>query len=87
MINETAEEKKERIFNFYKRDLIKLTDNNTRPIRFICVEYVCSFPKINPFEMAKALKNDGYNLVFDDSSISQKENDRKRKAAEKFDKN
>lgn len=87
MIIETAEEKRERIFGFYKRDLIKLTANNTRPIRFNCIEYVCRFPKINPFEMAKALKNDGYDLVFDDSSISQKENDRKRKAVEKFGKN
>ena len=87
MINETAQEKRERIFDFYKRDLIKLTNNNENPIRFICIEYTCSFSKINPFEMAKALKNDGYNIVFDDSSISQKENDRKRKAVEKFGKN
>lgn len=87
MIIETAEEKRERIFGFYKRDLIELTANNTRPIRFNCIEYACRFPKINPFEMAKALKNDGYDLVFDDSSISQKENDRKRKAVEKFGKN
>lgn len=87
MINETAQEKRKRIFDFYKRDLIKLTNNNIKPIRFNCIEYACRFPKINPFEMAKALKNDGYNIVFDDSSISQKENDRKRKAVEKFGKN
>lgn len=87
MIIETVEEKRERIFNFYKKDLIELTNNNTRPIRFNCIEYACRFPKINPFEMAKALKNDGYGLVFDDSSISQKENGRKRKAVEKFGKN
>lgn len=87
MIIETAEEKRERIFDFYKKDLIKLTNNSTRPIRFNCIEYVCRFPKINPFEMAKALKNDGYDFVFDDSSISRKENDRKRKAVEKFGKN
>lgn len=87
MIIETAEEKRERIFDFYKRDLIKLTNNSMRPIRFNCIEYVCRFPKINPFEMAKALKNDGCDLVFDDSSISQKENDRKRKAVENFGKN
>lgn len=87
MINETAQEKRERIFDFYKRDLIKLTNNNAKPIRFNCIEYTCSSSKINPFEMAKALKNDGYNIVFDDSSISQKENDRKRKAVEKLGKN
>lgn len=87
MIIETVEEKRERIFNFYKKDLIELTNNNARPIRFNCIEYACRFPKINPFEMAKALKSDGYDLVFDDSSISQKENDRKRKAVEKFGKN
>lgn len=84
MINETAQEKRERIFDFYKRDLIKLTNNNTKPIRFNCIEYACSFPKINPFKMAKTLKDDGYNILFDDSSISRAENEKKRRKIEKI---
>lgn len=77
MMNETAKQKEIRIFNFYKKDLEKLGKEN-RQIRMICIEYVCSFPKINPFEMAKSLKNSGYNVVFDDSSISKEENEKKR---------
>lgn len=49
-----------------------------------CIEYVCSFPKINPFKMAKALKDGGYNVVFDDSSISRAENEKKRRKVEKI---
>lgn len=78
MMNETAKQKEIRIFNFYKKDLEILGKEN-RQIRMICIEYVCSFPKINPFEMAKALKNSGYSVVFDDSSISKEENERKDK--------
>lgn len=77
-MNETAKQKEIRIFNFYKKDLEILGKEN-RQIRMICIEYVCSFPKINPFEMAKALKNSGYSVVFDDSSISKEENERKDK--------
>lgn len=80
MINETAEQKKIRMFNFYKRDLEK----EHGQIRMICIEYVCSFPKINPFKMAKALKDSGHNVVFDDSSISRAENEKKRRKVEKI---
>lgn len=83
MIIETLEEKEARIFNFYKKDLEKLGGMHGQ-IRFNVVEYVCYFPDINPFEMAKALMNDGYNVVFDDSSISAAENERKRRKVEKF---
>ena len=50
----------------------------------ICIEYVCSFPKINPFKMARTLKDDGYNILFDDSSISRAENEKKRRKVEKI---
>lgn len=83
MIVETLEEKKARIFNFYKKDLEKLGGMHGQ-IRFNVIEYVCYFPKINPFEMANALIKDAYNVVFDDSSISAAENERKRRKAEKF---
>lgn len=83
MRNETAEEKRIRIFDSYKKDLEKLGKEHGQ-IRMNCIEYVCSFPKINPFEMAKALKNSGYNVVFDDSSISKAENEKKRRKVENF---
>ena len=82
MLNETREQKEQRIFNFYKKDLEKLAIN--KEIRFLCIEYVCSFPKINPYKMAALIVSDGFKVVFDDSSISQKENERKQKAVEKL---
>lgn len=82
-MGETAEQKKIRIFNLYKKDLEKLGKEHGQ-IRMICIEYVCSFPKINPFKMAKALKDSGYNVVFDDSSISRAENEKKKRKVEKF---
>lgn len=83
MMNETAEQKEMRMFNFYKKDLGKLGKEHGQ-IRMICIEYVCSFPKINPFKMAKTLKDDGYNILFDDSSISRAENEKKRRKVEKI---
>lgn len=83
MMGETAEQKKIRIFNFYKKDLEKLGKEHGQ-IRMICIEYVCSFPKISPFKRAKALKDSGYDVVFDDSSISRAESEKKKRKVEKF---
>ena len=83
MMNETAEQKEIRIFNSYKKGLEKLGKEHGQ-IRMNCIEYVCSFPKINPFKMAKTLKDDGYNILFDDSSISRTENEKKRRKVEKI---
>lgn len=63
---------KNRIFALYKNDIIKLSPNKIR--RFNAIEYVCSFPEINPYEMAKSLVMDGYDINFDDSSITKDEN-------------
>ena len=83
MINKTAEQKEIRIFNFYKKDLEKLAGKGGW-VRMNVIEYVCSFPKINPFKMAKVLKDSGYTILFDDSSISVAENEKKRQKVEKF---
>lgn len=48
------------------------------------IEYLCSFPSINPYKMAKSLKNSGYSVVFDDSSITKEENEKKRRKVEKI---
>ena len=42
--------------------------------RYCVVQYLCSFPKIDPDEMAAALIREGVDVRFDDSSISQREN-------------
>ena len=83
---ETAEEKKERVFQHYKNRLIKEVRNTSgnENIRFICIEYLCGFPKIDPFVMAASLIKEGITIVFDDSSISRKENRRKEKQVNKL---
>lgn len=83
MRNETAAEKEKRMFEFYKNDLERL-GKEMGQVRMNVIEYVCSFPKINPYKMAASIVFDGFKVVFDDSSISQEENERKRKAVEKL---
>lgn len=73
MLKETVEQKRERIFNFYKEELTK--DNiECGQIRFNVIQYVCHFPGIDPFKMASVLISEGCDVVFDDSSITEREN-------------
>ncbi len=78
---ETQKEKEIRIFNHYKSRLEK---ESSGKIRFICIEYLCSFPKIDPFVMAAAIVRNGYKILFDDSSISIRENKIKERKLEKL---
>lgn len=80
---ETEAQKEKRMFEFYKNDLERL-GKEIGQVRMNVIEYVCSFPKINPYKMAASIVFDGFKVVFDDSSISQKENERKRKTVEKL---
>lgn len=75
---ETPEEKENRIFNFYKNNIIKLYKQN-KQVYFNVIQYVCSHTKIDPFKMAAVLMSENYNVVFDDSSISKAENEKLRK--------
>lgn len=68
----------DRMFEWYKRDLVKLHEQHDQ-IRMIVIEYVCNAPKLDPIEMARSLVADGYKVVFDDSSIPLKENEKKRR--------
>lgn len=77
---ETTEEQKERIFQYYKQDLIKTKEASKNVgLRFNVIEFVCSFPKIDPFVMAASIKKDGVIILFDDSSISLQENKKKER--------
>lgn len=80
---ETEEQKKSRIFEHYKQ-YIKKPVNKGGCIRFIVIEYIVRLTDIDPFKMAAELKKDRYIIAFDDSSISERENERKRKAVEKI---
>ena len=80
---ETPKEKEKRIFDSYKNNLIKLHKQHEQ-IRFNVIQYVCHFPKINPFKMASGLMTENYNVVFDDSSISEHENEKLYKKVLKY---
>lgn len=71
--------KKRRIFDTYYERIIEERYFPDRPIRYSVIEYLCSFPKINPVYMARRLANSGYEIAFDDTSISQSENNKKRR--------
>lgn len=76
MILSAKEDKACRIFGSYKRDLIRTAEISSRPqeLRYNCIQYVCQFPGIDSVEMAASLQNDGFTILFDDSSISAKAN-------------
>lgn len=69
--------KNQRVFDHYKDLLERLGNDNLSRIRFLVIEYQCSFAKIDPEEMAVALMKDGYRILYDDASISREENRRK----------
>lgn len=70
---ETKEQKERRLFDFYKNDLIKLASDEKK-VRFICIQYLCQYPKINPYIMAASLIKSGIKIVYDNSAISLEEN-------------
>lgn len=70
---EVDEEK--RIFNIYKRDILKLADERgEKAVRFNVVQYLCHWPQIDPVKMAAVIQNLGYQILFDDSSITARDN-------------
>ena len=82
MILSAKEDEARRIFGSYKRYLIRTAEISGRPqeLRYNCIQYICQFPGINPVEMAASLQSDGFTILFDDSSISAKENAANRAA-------
>ena len=86
--NRTTNQKEvnnERVFQYYKQDLIKTKEiSKNIGLRFNVIEYVCNFSKINPYVMAASIKKDGITILYDDSSISKEENRRKEKQVNKL---
>lgn len=74
-MNETPQERNERMFEHYKQMLEK----GFTYARFNVIEYLCRFPKIDPYIMAVAIKRDGLSILFDDTSITIKENLKKER--------
>lgn len=74
-----------RIFELYKNRIIEERHETCgNGIRFNAIQYLCSFPNLDPVEMSASLILDGYQILFDDSSISKEENERNRRIVEQF---
>lgn len=67
----------ERIFLHYEQLLLNTAARFNNRLRFLAIEYECSFPGIDPAAMAAALACDGCQIVFNDSTISAAENKKK----------
>ena len=58
-----------RIFSHYKRRLLALADG--KPLRWVCVQYLCSFPGLSPYEMGAELMAEGVKLIYNNTAVSR----------------
>lgn len=71
---------KDRLFRNCKLQLIRTAEITTPGrLRFIVIQYLCSFSRISACEMAAALANDGFEIIFDNSAISKTEREAERR--------
>lgn len=61
-----------RIFSHYKRRLLALADG--KPLRWVCVQYLCSFPGLSPYDMGAELMAEGVKLIYNNTAISRAAN-------------
>lgn len=62
----------DRLFQNLKLRLMRTTEvASPGRLRFVAIQYVCSFSRISPYEMAVALANDGFEILFDNSACSK----------------
>lgn len=67
----------QQMFDHYKKRIESGAPD--RRTRFNVIQYLCSFPNIDPYKMAATVVDDGFYIAFDDSSISVAENQRNRR--------
>ena len=84
----------EEMFQIYKADLLqqarktnagdRFFDGTIPPItgwtRFSVIQYVCSFPKLDPVRMAAEMIREGIKVYFDNMAISDRENKMEERA-------
>ena len=69
-----------RLFEHYKSRLVRTAEITTPgKLRFVTIQYLCQFPAISPYEMAVALANDCFEIIFDNSAISKTEREAERR--------
>lgn len=78
---ETAAQRGIRLFGFYKRRLLALAGGE--PLRWVCVQYLCSFPGISPYDMGAELMAEGVEIIYDDTAITRAENAAERRRVQR----
>lgn len=66
----------ERIFEHYKHRLEydEVNKESKKSVRFCTIQYLCSFPKIDPVEMAASIMMDGLKIEYDSYAVSDLKN-------------
>ena len=78
---ETAAQRDIRLFDFYKRRLLALAGGE--PLRWVCVQYLCSFPGLSPYDMGAELMAEGVEIIYDDAAITRAENAAERRRVQR----
>lgn len=78
---ETAAQRDIRLFDFYKRRLLALAGGE--PLRWVCVQYLCSFPGLSPYDMGAELIAEGVEIIYDDTAITRAENAAERRRVQR----
>lgn len=78
---ETAAQRNARLFGFYKRRLLALADG--KPLRWVCVQYLCYFPGLSPYDMGAELMAEGVEIIYDDAAISRADNAAERRRVQR----
>jgi len=78
MTRKEAAKRLKKLVEVYKRYLVMTDDTQPGKVkqwtRYSVVQYLCSFSKLDPDEIAAALIREGIEVRFDDSSISAADN-------------
>ena len=70
----------DRLFQNCKLQLMRTAEATTPGrLRFIAIQYLCSFSRISPYDMAVSLANDGFEILFDNSAIGKAEREAERR--------
>ena len=78
---ETAAQRDIRLFDFYQRRLLALVGGE--PLRWVCVQYLCSFPGLSPYDMGAELMAEGVEIIYDDTAITRAENAAERRRVQR----
>ena len=81
---ELVKECRARKWSVCKRDLLALTDGDSKPLRWACIRYKLSFYGLDPYYMGAELMAEGVRIAYDDTAISPAKNRAERRRVERI---